>query len=119
MYWGEKASSEMSNVYVHMWKTNISLYLSSDTKIETDWSLHIRPGTLAMIGGNASKTLQDLGLFKKDSRNSRNNLQNAQIGFHKTKLLLHPKENSQQNEESAYRQGEKSLPSTYLTGYSI
>jgi hypothetical protein len=74
-----------------------------------------------MIRENVSKTLQELSLFKKDSRNSGNNLQTHKLDFtkqnktkqkngfciaKKQKTTTNKKPNRQQSEETAYRVGE-------------
>lgn len=63
-----------------------------------DGNLHVRPGTLAVVGRNTSNTLQHRGLSEEDSGHSENDLQNSQTGFHKTKILMHSKGNSLQSE---------------------
>lgn len=66
-------------------------------RLKMDGNLHVRPETLAMVGRNTSNALWHRGLFEEDSRNSENDLQNSQTGFHKTKILLHSKGNSLQS----------------------
>jgi hypothetical protein len=72
---------------------------------------------LKQLEENIEKTLEDLGILTSFSKNSScfwDKSKNYQKGLHPIKKLLHSKGKNDQNGETTYRMGGKSLPAIHL-----